>query len=62
MRKIDVFINQKIVYSIELEDNLIKDLSEEEIQELCKNILWEDYIHKFLGKTEIWYNPWKRKK
>lgn len=62
MRVVDVYHNGKLLCQMELEDDLIKGLSEDEIQDLCKGILWEETIHKLLGKTEVWCNPWKRKK
>jgi hypothetical protein len=61
MRKVDVFSKGKVICSLELEDDLIKNLSEEEIQQLCKEILWEETVHALLGKTEVWCNPWKKK-
>ncbi|GEM_PF-6278002 len=62
MRLIDVYHNDKLLCQMKLEDDLIKGLSEDEIQDLCKSILWEETVHKLLGKTEVWHNPWKRKK
>lgn len=61
MKKVDVLNKGKVICSIELEDSLIKELTEEQIQDLCKEILWEETVHKLLGKSEIWFNPWKKK-